>query len=100
MLPDPPRGHHDAGSAGPALGGAASLERLEGARVEGLHGRHALPTHLVGGDEAGVHRQAVQINGAGAALALATALFGSREPELIAQGVEEAGGGVYVDRHW
>src|SRR5204863_41570 len=70
MVADPARRHHNAGRTRPALRGAAPLERLERARVEGLDGRHAMSPHLVGGDQAGVHRQAVQVDGAGAALAL------------------------------
>src|SRR2546430_15239230 len=77
MLADPPRRHHHAGRAGSALRGAAPLERLEGTRVEGLYGLHPMAAHLVGRDEAGVHRQPVQVHGAGAALALAAALLGA-----------------------
>src|SRR5438093_12293605 len=99
MLADPPRRHHHAGCAGSALRGAAPLERLEGTRIEGLYGLHPMPAHLVGRDEAGVHRQPVQVHGAGAALALAAALLRACERQLIAEGVEQAGGGVHPQRH-
>src|SRR5437764_8216859 len=99
MLADPRGGHHDAGSTGPALGSSAPLERLEGARLEGLHGLHPLPPHLIGGDEAGVHRHAVQVHGARAALAFAAAFLCTGERQLVAERVEQAGGGIDPQRH-
>src|SRR5690242_11792514 len=99
MLVDPPRRHHHARRAGAALRGTAPLEWLERTGIERLDRLHASIADLIRRDEARVHGQSVEVDGAGAALALAAALLGAGEAELVTQGVEEAVGGIDLDRH-
>src|SRR5262249_9186460 len=87
--------HRDPGRADPALRTAAR-DQLALHRMQHTAARQALdrddpaPVALTGRDQAGVHRLAVELDGAGAALALAAALLGAGQSQILAQHVEQA----------
>src|SRR5438445_10482480 len=58
---------------------------------------HPRPANLVTGHETRVHRQPVEPHRAGAALTFAAAFLRARQAEPLAQHVEQAIGGVYLD---
>src|SRR5690242_4778214 len=99
MLVDPPRRHHHARRAGAALRRAAPLERLERTGIERLDRPHAAIADLIRRDEARVHGQSVEVDGAGAALALAAALLRAGQPQPIAERVQQAVGRIHVNRN-
>src|SRR5712691_1043752 len=59
-------------------------------RGEPFNGRHLSPGRLHREDQTGVHQDAVQQDTAGAAIAVAAALFGPREPEVFAENLQQA----------
>src|SRR5262249_59961032 len=88
------RAYCDPGRADPALRTAArdqlALHRVEQlAARQALDGGHPAAVALAGGDQARVDRLAVEQHGARAALALATALLGAGQPQVLAQDVEQ-----------
>src|SRR5437016_3155986 len=58
---------------------------------------HPRPANLVTGHETRVHRQPVEPHRAGAALTFAAPLLRARQAEPLAQHVEQAIGGIYLD---
>src|SRR3712207_6676923 len=88
-------GHNEPGRAEPALHASGFHERLLH-RVEVIAVGYAFDSDdfaalgLAGEHQAGTDEHAVQINGAGPALALFAGVLRTREPEPLAQHVEEA----------
>src|SRR5439155_14266906 len=94
---DPARRHRDAGGARAALSRAVDQQGLERGGVERLDGVHPRAANLVGGYETRVHRQPVEPHRAGAALTFAAPFLRARQAEPLAQHVEQAIGGIYLD---
>src|SRR5215467_235414 len=87
------RGHEDAGDAEAALGHAVAdegvLQRMEDTVVaEAFDGGDGTPARLHGEHEAARHRLAIEMHGAGAAVAGAAALLGHSEAEVLSKCVE------------
>jgi hypothetical protein len=88
-------GDDQAGGAEAALDGAGLHERLLD-RVEGVAVGQALDRDdlgalgLAGQDQAGADQDAVQVDGAGAALALLAGVLGAGQAEALAQHVQQA----------
>src|SRR6266545_3966911 len=83
-------GHQHAGNAESALGHSVADEGvLKGVEVavaaEALDGRDRMTAGLHGEHEAGRDRRAIEVHGAGAAVAGAAAFLGSGETELLAR---------------
>src|SRR5499427_3573758 len=88
------RGHEDAGDAEAALGHAVAdegvLQRMEDTVVaEAFDGGDGTPARLHGKHEAARHRLAIEMHGAGAAVAGAAALLGPSEAEVLSKCVEQ-----------
>jgi hypothetical protein len=92
--------HHETRRAEAALSGIGfGHGRLHGMRraaraVQALDGTHGPAVDLSQQGDAGIHRRApavgaLQHDGAGAAIALGTALLGAPEPPMLAQPVEQ-----------
>src|SRR5262249_30251345 len=95
--------HRDPRGADPALRAAAddqlALHRVQQIAVrQALDGGHPAGIALPGGDQARVDGLAVEHHGARAALALAAALLGAGQPQILAQHVEQPLPRRYVDR--
>src|SRR5262249_49549899 len=90
--PERDGGHDHAGRTDAALRAAVlherRLQRMTSA--ETFDRRHRRPIGVDGGNEAGIHRRAVDEHSAGAALAFAAALLRSGQAAVLAQRVEQA----------
>src|SRR3990170_8565483 len=88
------RHHQHARGAVAALGAAVLqegfLNRMElGADLEPFYGHDLRAIQFAGKHQAGIHRLAVQKNGAGAAVAGAAAFLGAGDADLVAQEIEQ-----------
>src|ERR1041385_6990936 len=93
-IDDVGRAHRDPRRADPALRTAAhdqlALHRVQHvAARQTLDGGDPAAVALAGSDQAGVDRLAVELDGARTALALAAALLGAGQPQVLAQHVEQ-----------
>src|SRR5882724_7053005 len=95
-------GHDHAGGAVGALHGAGVeeglLEGVEAALLfEALDGGDFSPPDSADGGAAGTDREAIEQDGAGAALAFAAAVFGAGEAEVVAKDAEQGAFAIDVD---
>jgi hypothetical protein len=98
---DADRRHHHARGAEPALQRVVLAESLlHGVQFavpgQPFNGRHVLPFALLGENGAGLDRQPVQVNGAGAALAGVATDVGAGQADLLAQVLDEERTPLYV----
>jgi hypothetical protein len=95
-------GHDLAGLAVAALGHVELLprllQRMHRVRIEAFDGGDLLAADARDRGQAGARRGAVDVHGAGAALAHAAAVLGADQAERVAQGPQQRRVGFDVDR--